>query len=34
MARVNQINDINILEEITAVIKTAKDSSEILARLK
>jgi predicted transposase YdaD len=34
MVRVNQINDIDILDEITQAIKTAKDSSEILALLK
>jgi hypothetical protein len=34
MDRVNKINDIDILDEITQVIKTANDSSEILALLK
>ncbi len=34
MVRVNQINDIVILDEITEALKTAKDSSEILALLK
>ncbi len=34
MVRVNKINDIYTLEKITQAIKTAKDSSEILALLK
>jgi len=34
MARVNKINDINILDGVTKTIKTAKESSEILALLK
>jgi hypothetical protein len=34
MVRVNKINDIDILDEITQAIKTANDSAEILALLK